>query len=58
MKGRSIAEVLLVFAAFEVIFFAHKSSQFLKVERSLLGWSYIGGSLQILIPLLILSSFF
>lgn len=56
MKGKSIVEVLIVFAAFEIMLLVYKSSQFLKGERSFLGWSYLGGSLQILIPLLILFS--
>ncbi len=54
LKGKSITEVLSVFILFEIIIVIYKSTEFKKMEINSLGWSYIGGSLMIVIPLFIL----
>ena len=54
MKGKSLLEVIFVFVLFEIIFIIYKSTELLRTEVQLSGWSYLAGSVMIIIPGLIL----
>lgn len=53
MKGKSLLEVGLVFLATQVFFWILKPLPFFKDEIDLLGWSYTGGLISMVITLLI-----
>jgi membrane protease YdiL (CAAX protease family) len=54
MKGKSLLEVGLVFLATQVFFWILKPLPFFKDEIDLLGWSYTGGLISMVITLLII----
>lgn len=56
MRGRSIAEVLVVFVVFRCLFaWSFSSTDFAMIERAVLGWSYLVGFVMILLPVSILA---
>jgi len=54
MRGKSIIEVLLVFTLTSLFGWVLRLTEFLRWESDILGWSYLGGLLMILIPVSIL----
>jgi len=54
MRAKSIIEVLLVFTLTSLLGWALRLTEFLRWEIDILGWSYLGSFLLILIPVFIL----